>query len=330
MENEKNIEKNLCIILLNYNNERDTLECVRSIYNSDNIELPYIVIVDNSDIKSIPANYLNFYPDLKILNPGHNLGFAEGNNYGIRWALSKIYFKYLFVLNNDTILLKDTLYQFIKNADNNPSVSVFTPCIITDEVQPRIWYSGGDLDYIRMTPRMYNIGKEFRSIHTKDSLTGFASGCSIFISSKGLNLNENLFDPCFFMYDEDVELSLRLIKRKMPIFYLSSAVVIHMCQGSQKPDSGRIINQLSPKNINLLFYLENTIKNRYYIVDKHFTGLARVRICFQLTVYWILKSLHYCINLKFRASFFVIAEVIKNRFICYLRKTEKKQDNRSF
>ena len=58
------VKKNrITIILVNYNNTNDTIECVKSIQNSKDIELPFIIIVDNcSNIKIISDDFL-FYPN---------------------------------------------------------------------------------------------------------------------------------------------------------------------------------------------------------------------------------------------------------------------------
>ena len=149
----------VCIVLLNYFNNEVTLDCVRSVLGSDLEELPFIVVVDNSNKSSALEEDLNFYPDIKYLFPGKNLGFARGVNHGIGWAGENLGFEYLFILNNDTILANDTIGKLITAAKKNPSVTIFTPCVITEEPEPRIWNAGGRMNYFRMTPLINNIGK---------------------------------------------------------------------------------------------------------------------------------------------------------------------------
>jgi GT2 family glycosyltransferase len=304
------IHKKLCIIILNYNNELDTIACVTSVYDSENIELPFIIIVDNSNKKSQFNDRLEFYPVLKILAPEKNLGFAEGNNYGIRWALDNMIFDFLFILNNDTLLKKDTLFKMLSYAFENPQVTVFTPCIVTAETPPRIWYAGGELNHCRITPRVNHIEEIFNDSVLTDSKTEFASGCAFMVSQAMYDFREALFDPYFFIYDEDVEFSLRLSKSGRIIDFISEAIVIHKCQGSQQKGPSKKINQLSPGNVNLLFYLRNTIRNRFYIIDKHFLGTGRIsrKIC--IVSYWLLKSIQYAMHFRFKAAFVVIFEIL--------------------
>jgi GT2 family glycosyltransferase len=296
---------------LNYNNNNDTIDCVSSVYNSENIELPFVVVINNSDNESHLVDALGSYTDLKVLFPGKNLGFSKGNNFGIKWALENLNFDFLMVLNNDTLLQKDTLHKLISYANNNPEVTLFAPCIITAEEPPRIWYAGGDLKYSRMTARISHIEEHFGDLILINSVTRFASGCAFMISHKMYDFNEPLFDPNFFIYDEDVELSLRLLKNKKVIQFVSDAIVIHKCQGSQHHETQKIINQLSPRSRNLLFYLEHTIRNRYYIISKHFHGFEKFRRKLEVTFYWILKSCEYALHFNLRASSVVINKILK-------------------
>jgi GT2 family glycosyltransferase len=304
--------KPICIILVNYRNDSDTVACIRSIMESVITDLPFIVVVENSGSQSTLNEKLDFYSHLHVLNPGTNLGFAGGNNYGVRWAFENLCFDFLFILNNDTIVRKDTLSTLYCYALTHSEVSFFTPCIITGDTTSRIWYAGGEMNFSRMTPVITGIGNEFDAGLVEDGFTGFASGCAIFISSKIPGLGEGVFDPNFFMYDEDVDLSLSVIESGRKIAFVSKAIIWHKCQGSQKSGRQVSLNQLSPSGTNLIFYLKNTIKNRYYIIDKHFKGRTRSGYKFRVTIYWLLKSVQYTLNCRFKAAFTVIFEICKS------------------
>jgi GT2 family glycosyltransferase len=305
------MHRSICIILLNYKNDCETIACVRSIFDSSCQKRPFIVIVDNSGLESVLKDKLNFYPDLHVLVPEKNLGFASGNNFGIIWALNHLSFDFLFILNNDTLLLKDTIDKLVEYAINNPDIKYIAPCIITDNALPKIWYAGGVIKKWLLTPRINLIESNFKSVQLVNCFTTFFSGCAIFIHAGKVDLRNGLFDPRFFMYDEDVELSLRIRKDGYLIAFLAEAVVIHKCQRSQISDSNVKINQLDPGSKNLIFYLRNTIKNRFYIADKHYFGFESFLIKSAMAIYWILKSAQYAIHFKFRATFTVLSEIAK-------------------
>jgi GT2 family glycosyltransferase len=314
MEVKKRIHKTICIILVNYNNNKDTIDCVHSIMESDYPELPFIVVVDNSEQISGLKESLSFYKNIIILFSGANLGFAGGNNSGIRWAFGNLTFDYLFILNNDTLVKKETLSKLVSYATDNHSVHLFTPCIITTDHPARIWYAGGTFNFSKMTPAVYHIGDLYNDVKLSDSPTEFASGCALFVSAPFIDRHNNFFDPSFFMYDEDVEFSLRMKNFSIPIHFVCRSIVIHKCQGSQSPDTDKTINQLSPNSENLIFYLKHTIKNRYYITGKHFTGIVKLRINIKLTFYWFAKCVQYLLYLRLKAALIVALEILKSIF----------------
>ena len=305
----------LCILIINYGDSKDIKECIKSILDSDLNHLSFIVIVDNNAVNSDLENILNFYPYVKILNPERNLGFAKGNNFGFTWISKNIDFDYLLLLNSDTLLKNDTLSILLENADYLPEYKVFTPLIITDSSVPRIWYAGGNINWIKVTPVINRIGTIFSDYFIKSGPTCFASGCAILFRKNYFYNREKIFDPFFFMYDEDFDLCIELLENNDVIWFVSNAIVIHKCQGSQNTGGvSKPINQLSPGNPNLNFYLENTIPNRYYIVLKHFRGIKKLLINLSLTFYWLLKTVQYFINLNFSGGFTVIKAIMVSVF----------------
>src|SRR5688572_9491632 len=98
-------------IVLNWNGEEDTIECMKSLLGMDTKNADHaIVIIDNGSeeksinkIKEFIAN-----KSIHLIETGKNLGYAEGNNIGIRYALEKGA-DFIMVLNNDTIVDKSLL-----------------------------------------------------------------------------------------------------------------------------------------------------------------------------------------------------------------------------
>jgi GT2 family glycosyltransferase len=287
-----------CIILVNYNSIEDTIECVKSISLVIG-DLPHVVVVDNAsnnqkDIK----DHLSFYPKLKIILNRVNVGFGKANNIGIDWVFDNIQCDYVFILNNDTLIDEASislLEQAFLNASND--VVLVAPKILINDNHSEIWYEGATINFKRVTPsRTFNNGYGF---------TEFASGCSMFFKHDYLKKLKG-FDPFFFMYDEDVELSLRVTKQGLKILYLPEAVIYHKCQGSQTKQKNIPGNQLHPNHPSLLFYLKNTIVNRRYIINKHLRGFEKFESIIYHTIYWLMKSFQYFIFGKTKAGIDVL------------------------
>ena len=100
----------ISIVILNYNGYKDTLECLASILkmNYRNIK---IVIVDNGS-KNDSIKQINLWlakekidpMNVYIITTGENIGFARGNNIGIRHVLENNRSEYILILNNDTVV----------------------------------------------------------------------------------------------------------------------------------------------------------------------------------------------------------------------------------
>lgn len=276
----------IAVVLINYNNIEDTKECIKSIAASKG-NLPFVFVIDNaSRDASVLKDELVFYPDLECLISNVNSGFGRANNLAIEWILKNLSTEYIFILNNDTVIEIDTLNRLatsLQNTDN--SIAVATPLIKVYSNIKEIWYAGGTINYNKMVPEVNHtsLNKDF---------TQFASGCAMFFKTEVFKKIKG-FDPFYFMYDEDVELSIRLIKLGYKILYVPEAVVYHKCQGSQTKEKNLPANQLHPYHPSLLFYLGNTIVNRRYTIKKHLTGYKKIKARTFQTIYWILKSIQY-------------------------------------
>ena len=91
-------ECELSIITINYNGIKDTCELIDTLPLED--ESIEVIVVDNASKEDEATAIEQHYPQVKVIRSKENLGFAGGNNLGILAAKGK----YLFFLNNDTIL----------------------------------------------------------------------------------------------------------------------------------------------------------------------------------------------------------------------------------
>ena len=99
------------IIIINWNGKRDTIECLESLEKLEykNCE---IVIVDNGSKDNSVDTLKNRFPQINLLEARRNLGFAGGNNLGMRYALEHGA-DFILLLNNDTIADGDLINQLL-------------------------------------------------------------------------------------------------------------------------------------------------------------------------------------------------------------------------
>lgn len=112
------MNKKVSIITVNYNGVTDTCEMIESLKRHENY--PYeLIVVDNGSASLNDYTLLKEkYPDAKVIRNDINLGFAEGNNIGVKQATGD----YLFFLNNDTIITRPILEILVKRLDSDEKI----------------------------------------------------------------------------------------------------------------------------------------------------------------------------------------------------------------
>ena len=311
---DKTIESKTVIILINYNGINDTVECIQSIHEKSN-EQPFVVVLDNAsrDASSLEES-LAFYPLLKVIKNETNVGFGRANNAAINWVFNNVNCQYIFILNNDTILsenLTENLASALHAAPDN--VALITPMIMNHNNPQEIWYGGGQINFDKMTAVVNDdllsaLNTELDNF--KSGYVDFVTGCAMFFKADVLKKLRG-FDPFYFMYDEDVELSIRISENGYKMLYIPTLKLYHKCQGSQITKQQNVpSNQLHPTHPSLIFYLKNTIINRRYTLRKHLQG-KKAKVYVKFNFYWLTKACQYLLYGKFNAAGTTIACLFK-------------------
>lgn len=191
-------------ITLNWNRREDTLACLASLR-----QLTYeplrLLLVDNGSTDGTPAAVAAQYPDVEQLCLPENLGFGAGMNRGIRRAL-EAGASFVFLVNNDTEVAADALEWLVAACEGD--VGMVAPKIYYHAAPRTIWSLGGKRH--PLTYEMFDQQRDvvdtgqFETVLARDYLVG----CALLIR-RSLLESVGLFDERFFMYYEDVDLSLR-------------------------------------------------------------------------------------------------------------------------
>lgn len=211
--------KQVSIILLSYNSKDDLKECLPSlkIQTYSNFE---IIIVDNASTDNTPEFIRTEYPEIKLIETGSNLGYPAGNNIGVDNAKGD----YLVILNPDTVADPKWLFQLVKPLEENSDIALTTSKILFYHDHEKIntcansvHYTG--LDFCR---GLYEPSTSF----SKNEEVGAISGCS-FAIRKEVFKELGGFDPDFFLYLEDVDLSWRARLAGYKIMFVPASIVYH-------------------------------------------------------------------------------------------------------
>ncbi len=208
-------------IVLNYNNFSDTVETLQSAmmlaYTNN-----HILLVENSTKKEIPEGIHQLFPDLDIIENEKNLGYAGGNNAGIRYAMQQGA-EYIFVINNDITLQPDVLEKLVFAMQSDRTVAACQPLVTYYDDKDKIWSAGTRL--FLGYPRLYYKGKRKLGRGIKKTQFGLV-GCAILFRAQSL-LEIGLFDESLFLLQEETEWCMRAINEGLGLLVVCDAVVHH-------------------------------------------------------------------------------------------------------
>lgn len=295
------------VVLLNWNGHEDTYRCLSSLkYSSYPVK---VIVVDNcSTERDIEQVALDF-PEIKLIQSTENGGFSKGNNLGILAALADGA-DYVYILNNDTVVTDETISLLVQFLESHEDAVAASPLVLYGDEPDLIWYGGGAFSWIRGGARSsrFNAAVSGVVINGPEEV-GFISGCSMFIRSDALRKTGG-FDEEFFMYVEDVDLSLRLT-HVGKLYFVPSAIIFHFAHSTAKKDSRNIFrNPSSYLNPNLNFYLHHVLSGYYYLLNKHKPHIiSKVGFIVYFNLRWIKNALSYLYRGRVDSFLLVIKEL---------------------
>ena len=140
-----NPDPSILTIVLNWNNPEDTLACLRSV-TAINYPAMQTIVVDNGSTDDSVARVRAAHPGIKVIETGENLGYAGGNNVGIRYGLNQR-FDLFCILNNDVTVASDFLIPLLAVLMQRIDVGVVTPLLVSPTEPPRILNAGVTFDF---------------------------------------------------------------------------------------------------------------------------------------------------------------------------------------
>lgn len=299
------MNSNFIIVLVNYNNWEDTIECVYSLVEAG-INSTNIIIVENNSLNDSYWQLKNKLTKIKIINNENNLGFSGGNNIGIKYGIENNA-KYIILLNNDTIVNKDSIKNLINEMEKRLDITLGTGQIRYYHDRNKIWYGGGKLIPWRGLAVHFDMDKDFREIVRPNNPIeiNFISGCYMCIRTEHIK-DLGLLNDKFFIYLEDIEYSARAINNDMKLMYVPNSIIYHKWRGETK------------LKYQTLYY---AIRNRKLLIDLVFSKYAK----YYFNIVVLLKMIFWFITDKelFRAAQNGLADY-KNSYFGQIKSVHTK------
>ena len=200
-------QPSVAIVILNWNRIQLVRECLASL-SCCTYPAFRVIIVDNGSGNNEAERIREEFPEVIVSAQKKNLGFAEGNNVGMRIALEKG-FDYCLLLNNDTVVDPGFIEPLVQAMETDKSVGAVSPLIFFYDPPDMIWFAGGGPILLGVhEKRPYFRAREKDFPYDRAYETEALSGCA-FMTSREHIKNVGLLDPVFFCYCEDTDYSHR-------------------------------------------------------------------------------------------------------------------------
>ncbi|MHA1285315.1 MAG: glycosyltransferase family 2 protein [Promethearchaeota archaeon] len=204
----------LSIILVNYNNSKDTINCLKSLKNQTYQNFEILIIDNNSNDlnKNLIKKFLKkfdlnqaFKKKIKIFFLKNNLGYTGGNNFGIKQSKGNL----ILLLNSDTVHEKDFLENMVSLFKKHKNLHIAQPKICFFPEKNIIWGNGGEINKFSIYLFSHkDFLKQDIDTTSQPMKIDYATGCALFIRRNILQ-KIGLLDNIYFMYCEDSDLCYR-------------------------------------------------------------------------------------------------------------------------
>jgi GT2 family glycosyltransferase len=230
-------------VVLNWNGCRDTIRCLDALTCITYPDL-HVIVVDNGSTDDSVKEIRSSYPKLCLLETGQNLGFAAGNNPGIRHAL-KQNADFIWLLNNDTEPEPDALTHMVRRAKSDPQVGSVGSVLLNAERTRVLAWGGGRVNRWIGYSRHTDCPKD-------DSWFDYITAASMLVPRKAFE-QVGLLDERYFLYWEDTEFGFRLRKNGWRLAVASDSRVIHKENGSTGGNRSILTRYSTASGLRFLF-----------------------------------------------------------------------------
>lgn len=214
-------ECDLSIITINYNGINDTCKLIGSI-PCENISTE-VIVVDNASTKDEASELERLFPNIIVVRSNKNLGFAGGNNLGIKHSCGK----YLFFVNNDTEFCSSSIGPLIRRMESNDKIGIVCPKIRFFDGAKFIQYAGyTPLSRISLRNRAIGYGEKDQGQYNQAHPTPYAHGAAMLVRRKAIE-KAGMMPECYFLYYEELDWSVMMRRAGYDIWYEPLTTIYH-------------------------------------------------------------------------------------------------------
>ena len=262
----------LSVVILNFNTVDLTRVCLRTLLSSQlGTYTMEVIVCDNGSTDGSVEVISREFPEVTLIENKKNLGFAAGNNPGIKRAKGR----YILLLNTDTEMPPETLATMLAFMDAHPDVGASTcKLLLPDGSMDPACHRGFPTPWVAFTylskleklfPRTRLFGeyhqgyKDLNTIHEVDCIVG-----AFFLVRKEVVKKVGFLDEDYFMYGEDIDWAYRIKKAGWKIMFNPTVTILHKKKQSGRSNADKkrkLTSEIYFHKYNWLFYKKNYAKH---------------------------------------------------------------------
>lgn len=223
----------LSIVIVAWNVHDLLRACLDSIDKAPPSDLRIeVIVVDNASTDGTVAILREFYPHVRLIEPGRNTGFSAGNNLGIAASRGRC----VLLLNPDTVVLGDALHTMVTYLDAHPEVGALGPQLLNEDgtVQssrrrfPSLWTAVFESTWLQpAAPRRVLDRYYMRDVPDDQTVpVDWVQGAALLVRREAI-VQAGGLDEGFFMYSEELDWQKRIKAGGWEIVYYPQAQVVH-------------------------------------------------------------------------------------------------------
>jgi hypothetical protein len=217
-------------IVLSWNGREDTLRCLESLTRVEYPNLA-IVCVDNGSTDGTQKAVRERFPRVVLIEAGANLGYAGGNNLGLRYALEHGA-HWMMLVNNDATVAPDVVAGFERAEKEHPRAGILAGKVYFADRPQTIWFAGQRVnELVGYSGRPRGYGRPDGPRYDKARSTGRAVGALMAVSREAIDA-VGMLDEDLFAYVEDVDWALRIRDAGFEILFAPNARAWHRVSAS--------------------------------------------------------------------------------------------------
>ena len=256
------------IITVNYDHPEVTLALLATL-RSVTYPTIEVIVVDNASPNDDPAILKASYPEVIFIQSPTNLGFAGGNNLGIRQAKGK----YLLLINNDTEVEPGFLEPLVAKCESDAKIGAVSPKIKFYNHPDTIQFCGqAPMNHYTMRSHGIGHGVVDNGQFESDSRTHFVHGAAMMVPMSVIR-ETGLMPECYFLYYEELDWCASIKRAGYQLWYVHDSCILHkesISTGKMSPFKTYYMNR------SRLLYLRRNVTGFTFMVAVLFQLLVAI------------------------------------------------------